>query len=77
MYILWIVTDFNFFDIALDYKTHVTEGETNEILHDYPVVGVTIESQTFVVGKSTASNSSVELWEFIKVEAFQVTLLIG
>ena len=77
MDIFWIVTDFNFFDLALDYKTHVTEGETNKMLHDYPVVGVTIKSLTLVIRKSTASNSFIELWEFIKVEAFQVTFLIG
>ena len=61
MNVFRIVIDFNFFYLALDYKAHVTEGETNEMLHDYPVVGVTIKSQTLVVCKSTVSNSFVEL----------------
>lgn len=75
MNIFRIILDFNFFDLALDYKTHVTEGETNEMLHDDPVVGVTIESQTFLIIKSAASYSFVELRELVKVKALQVALL--
>ena len=50
-------------------KTHVTEWKTNEMLHDDPVMGVTIKSMTILIPKSKIGNSFIQIIKTVKIEA--------